>query len=100
MAGLMRGAAESVELHVDAMHDVGMVADVKGADARRVDELRRMLGGVIAAQRAKAAAEGKNEAADVLDLSRVLAPSPGGTSFSVELGLPSVCGRGSATAGT
>ncbi|MBK7865373.1 MAG: hypothetical protein IPJ65_43610 [Archangiaceae bacterium] len=88
LSQFIRGAAQSVELHVDAMHDVGMVADVKGGDAAQVDELRRMMGGAIAAMRAKAVAEGKNDAADVLDLSRVLAPKGGGTSFSMELGLP------------
>lgn len=88
LSEFIRGAAQSVELHVDAMHDVGVVADVKGGDAKQVDELRRMMGGAIAAARARAVAEGKTEAADVLDLSRVLAPAAGGTSFTMELGLP------------
>ncbi|MBL8955913.1 MAG: hypothetical protein JNK82_34380, partial [Myxococcaceae bacterium] len=88
LAELIRSAAKSVDLHVDAMHDVGMVADVKGMDAQRVDELRRMMGGAIAAARARAMAKGEKEAADVLDLSRVLAPEKGGDSFKLELGLP------------
>jgi hypothetical protein len=88
LSQLMRGAAQQVELHVDAMHDVGVVADVKGGDPAQVDELRRMMGGAIAAARAKAVAEGKSDEADVLDLSRVMAPAKGGTSFTMELGLP------------
>ena len=88
LAELIRGAAQSVSLHVDAMHDVGMVADVKGADAQRVDELRRMMGGAVAAARARAMAQGKTEEADVLDLSRIMAPKPGSTSFTMELGVP------------
>jgi hypothetical protein len=88
IAEFMKGAAQSVELHVDAMHDVGVVADVKGGDSKQVDELRRMMGGAIAAARARAAAEGHPEAAEVLDLSRVMAPTGNGTAFRMELGLP------------
>ncbi len=88
LGALIRGAAQSVELHVDAMHDVGMVADVKGMDAQKVDELRRMMGGAIAAARARAMAKGEKDAADVLDLSRVMAPEKGSSTFKVELGLP------------
>lgn len=88
LADFIRTAAQSVSLHVDAMHDVGMVADVKGGDPKQVDELRRMLGGAIAAARARAMAEGKTEQADVLDLSRIMAPKGEGTSFTMELGLP------------
>jgi len=88
LSELIRGSAQSVGLHVDAMHDVGMVADIKGMDPQRVDELRRMMGGAIAAARARAMAKGQKEAAEVLDLSRVMTPAKGGTSFTVELGLP------------
>jgi hypothetical protein len=88
LSDFMKTAAQSVELHVDAMHDVGVVADVKGGDAAQVNELRRMLGGAVAAARARAAAEGHPEAAEVLDLSRVLAPSGDGKTFRMELGLP------------
>lgn len=88
LAEFIRTAAQSVELHVDAMHDVGMVANVKGSDPAKTDELRRMMGGAIAAARARMTAEGKTEAADVLDLSRIMAPKGDSSQFTMELGLP------------
>lgn len=88
LAEFIRGAAQSVSLHVDAMHDVGVVADVKGGDPAQVDELRRLMGGAIAAARARAVAQGKTEQADVLDLSRVMAAGKDGKAFTFELGLP------------
>jgi hypothetical protein len=88
LSEFMKVAAQSVELHVDAMHDVGVVADVKGGDPAQVNDLRRMMGGAVAAARARAVAEGHPEAAEVLDLSRVMGAEGDGKSFRLELGLP------------
>src|SRR5262249_41267929 len=88
LSELVKTAAQSVQLHGDAMHDVGVVADMKGTDAQQVAELRKLFGGAVAAARARAAAEGHPEQAQVLDLSRVLEPTGDGTRFRVELGLP------------
>jgi hypothetical protein len=88
LSDFVKVAAQSVELHVDAMHDVGVVADVKGTNPEDVNALRRMMGGAVAAARARAAAEGHPEAAEVLDLSRVMGAEGDGKTFRMELGLP------------
>ncbi|MHB8876885.1 MAG: hypothetical protein ACYC8T_24575 [Myxococcaceae bacterium] len=85
LAERLREAASRVELHVDATHDVGMVADVRGTNPADAEDLGKSLGAALALGRLKAQAEGSHELAQILDLARV---KPGSGDFRVELGLP------------
>jgi len=79
-------AASAVELHLDARRDVALVAEVKGEDAQKLEDLGRTLGGALAVARAKARAEGQDEAAELLGFARI---SPEhGNALSLEVALP------------
>ena len=85
LAARLREVAQRVELHVDATHDVGIVADVQGADPAQVEDLGRSVGGLLAAARVQATAEDKPELAEILELARVLQRDG---AFVLEVGLP------------
>lgn len=85
LAQRFREAADRVELHVDASHDVGIVANVQGADPASVDDLGRSVGGLLSAARLRAMAEGEDELVEFLDLARV---RPRDGRFGLEVGLP------------
>jgi hypothetical protein len=87
LAQLMRQAAESMQLHMDVSHDVGMVADVKPTDPTTADELRRGLGAALSLARMRAVAEGNQDEASILDLARVHGAGEGG-GFRLEAGVP------------
>ncbi len=86
LAARIREAAESVELHVDASSDVGIVADVVGPSGERVEDLGKTLGAALALGRLKARADGEDELAQLLDLAAVKGNEGG--RFSLELALP------------
>jgi hypothetical protein len=85
LSAQVRNAAKRVELHLDATRDVGLVAQVTGDDASRLELLGKALGGTLAAARARALASGDTESAELLEFARVV---PGGESFSLELAVP------------
>jgi hypothetical protein len=94
----LRAATRSVELHLDASHDVGLVADMSGDDASQLSDLGKTLGGALAVARAKAVATGDNETAEFLEYAQVVP----GQKLSLELAIPleavkkrlAFCGRG------
>jgi hypothetical protein len=77
--------AENVELHVDARSDFAMTAQVKGADADKVTDLGKSLGGALSLARMKAQADGEKELAQLLDFAKV---KPDGSEFRLELAVP------------
>ena len=84
LAERMRGVVDRITLHVDASHDVGIVADVlgKGSDT---GDLGRAVGTALTVGRLTARANGDKDLAEVLDYARV--SSAGGSSFRAELAL-------------
>jgi hypothetical protein len=86
VAAKLTAVTDRVELHVDATHDVGIVADTTGNDPLAALDLAKTLGGALALGRAAASAQGRDELAAFLDHASVH-PSDSG-SFRVELALP------------
>jgi hypothetical protein len=86
LAATLRDTASSVHLHADVRHDVGLVADIEGADSSKTEELRRALGGALSVARMAAKAKGLNDEAQLLDGARVTAA--GGGTFRMQAGLP------------
>lgn len=87
LADLVLQSAKNVQLHMDVGHDMGLVADVQPSNASTTEDLRRALGGALSMARMKSAAEGDNDAAQLLDLARVGASSGSG-GFRIEAGMP------------
>jgi hypothetical protein len=85
LAKRLQDAVQNVELHVSATGDVGMVAEVGGGDADKVDDLARSMGAALSLARLQAQAQGEHDLAELLDLARV---SPQGKRFNLELALP------------
>jgi hypothetical protein len=81
----LRDTARSVELHLDATRDVGLVAQVKGDDPSRLQDLGKALGGALVGARAQAIASGDAEAAELFDYARVV---PGTENFQLEVAVP------------
>jgi hypothetical protein len=79
-------ATTGVELHADVSHDVGLVADLTGADPSKTEELRRALGGALSLARMRAQSKGHTDEAELLDLARVSAAGNG--KFRLQAGLP------------
>lgn len=86
LAATLREAAGSVRIHADVRHDLGLVADIEGADSSKTEELRRALGGALSVARMAAQAKGRPEEARLLDGARVNAAAGG--SFRLQAGLP------------
>jgi hypothetical protein len=86
LAATFRSAAKDVQLHADVDHDVGLVADIDGADATRAEELRRALGGALSLGRMQAQAKGRLDEAQLLDSASVKAAGDG--RFRMQAGLP------------
>jgi hypothetical protein len=85
LASQLQGAARSLELHLDATHDVQLVATVSGDDAAQLSDLGRALGGGLATARAKALLEGDTEAAELLEYAEVVR---GQKKFDLEMAVP------------
>lgn len=85
LARRFAAAAQQIELHVDATHDVGMQASIRGTDPQQVQDLGRSLAGLLSAARLQAAATGDDETAQLLDFAKV---EPSGDAFSLEMALP------------
>jgi hypothetical protein len=86
VAAKLKTITDQVKLHVDATHDVGIVADTTGNDPVAALDLAKTMGGALALGRAAARAQGRDELAAFLDYASVH-PSNSG-SFRVELALP------------
>jgi hypothetical protein len=87
LAEALRQSAKILQLHMDISHDVGLVADVKGDDPQKTEELRRTIGSALSLARMQAQAKGKTDQADLLDLARVES-AEGGTDFRLQAGVP------------
>lgn len=85
LAKRVEEAVQRAELHVSAMGDVGVVAQLDGQDREKVQDLAKSLGAALSLARLKAQAEGETALAELLDLAKV---SPQGDSFNLELALP------------
>lgn len=85
LARQLAEAAERVSIHVDAMNDVSLVAQVDGADDEGLDALARSLSGALSAARVKAGMEGEQVLAQLLDYAQV---SPTEGAFELDLALP------------
>lgn len=77
--------ASGVELHVDASHDVGMVATFQGESSDDVEDLSRAFGSVFSLARLKAQADGNASLAKLLEHAKVV---PEGLQSRLELALP------------
>ena len=85
LARHLQEAAQSIELHVSAMGDVGLSARVEGTDSQKVTDLAKSLGAALSLARLKAQADGDQELSELLDYAKV---SASGDHFAVELALP------------
>jgi hypothetical protein len=81
----LAAVASRIEIHVDAMRDVAIVARVTGPDAAQLDELGKSIGAALALARLDAKMRGAAGIADVLEFARV---EPARGAFSVEVALP------------
>jgi hypothetical protein len=86
VAAKLKTITDQVKLHVDATHDVGIVADTQGNDPVGALDLAKTLGGALALGRAATRAQGRDELAAFLDYASVHPKASG--SFRVELALP------------
>lgn len=77
--------ASGIELHVDAMNDFALRAEVHGEDASALEELSRTLGGALSLARLRAKTSGEEEAAEFLSYAGV---DRFGGGFAFELALP------------
>lgn len=71
LAAQLQATAQSVELHLGATRDVGLVATLRGQDSSPLKDLGRALGGALAAARTKAVLTGDSEAAGLLEYAQV-----------------------------
>ncbi len=84
LAEIIRQVVGAVDLHVDAMDDVAMVAELEGEDHPRLTDLGKSLGSALAVARMAAKARGEEELAELLSHARVSTGGP----IAVELALP------------
>ncbi len=63
--------AAHASVHVDAIQEVLLVADVEGSDIKQVEDLGKSLGAAMAVGRLEAKREGEDDLVRLMDLSRV-----------------------------
>jgi hypothetical protein len=85
LADRLRSSANRVELHVDALSDVLIVADVAGPEHDAVGDLGKALGGAISLGRMQAKAEQDDRLSGLLEGARVV---PRDGTFQTEIALP------------
>ena len=85
LAARLAEVAENVELHVDASSDFAMTAQVKGADAQKLTDLGKSLGGALSLARFKAQHDGNTRLAQLLDFAKV---RPDGNTFNLDVAVP------------
>lgn len=88
LAQLLSEAATQVKLHADVSHDVGVVAEVQGDNPSKTQDLRKALGTALTLAKLQAEAKGEKGQAEVLGFARVEKAQGGGSTFSLEAGLP------------
>jgi hypothetical protein len=86
LANRLRAVVDRITLHVDASHDVGIVADAAGAGQDGGD-LGKAIGSALTLGRLAAQTRGDKDLAEVLDYARV-SPNGDGNGFRTELALP------------
>jgi hypothetical protein len=85
LAAQIQDAVRSVELHLDATRDVGLVATLSGDNESQLTDLGKALGGALALARTKAALTGDTVTAELLDYAEV---TPRGSKVNLEMALP------------
>jgi hypothetical protein len=85
LAQRIQAAAQRIEIHADAAHDVAMTAQVEGPDPQMVQDLGQMLGTALSLGRFRARAEGDANLAELLEYANV---SPNDGRFVAEIALP------------
>jgi len=86
LADRLRSVVDRITLHVDASHDVGIVADATGA-GQDTGDLGKAVGSALTLGRLAAQTQGNKDLAEVLDYARV-SPHGTGKGFRTELALP------------
>jgi hypothetical protein len=86
LSAQLQSAASSVEFHLDATHDVGLVATASGDDADKLQDLSKTFGGAIALARSQAVLRGDTVAAELLESAEV--QSSGGRTVELEMAVP------------
>ena len=85
LAEKLRAAAKSVDLHVDATHDLAFTIDVPGAASPEMTDLADAVSGAIGLARLQAKASGQDELAELLGFAGVRRGDGG---FSLDLAVP------------
>lgn len=85
LAEKLREAARSVELHVDASHDLAITLDVRGEASAAMKDLAGAVGAAISLGRLQAKASGDDELAELLAFAGVRRGDGG---FALDLALP------------
>ena len=88
LAKRFSSAAQRVELHVDATSDVAMTAEIKGEDGQQVQDLGKSLGAALSLGRLKMQSDGQKDAAELMDLARVVRRGHDEDSFRLEMAVP------------
>ena len=88
LARRFSSAAQRVELHVDATSDVAMTAEIKGEDGQQVQDLGKSLGAALSLGRLKMQSDGQKDAAELMDLARVVRRGHDEDSFRLEMAVP------------
>jgi hypothetical protein len=86
LAERLRQVVSSINLHLDASHDVGLVLDARGSGPDTVD-FGKAVGSAMAVGRIAAAAQGNKDLGEILDYARVV-PDGDKSGFRTELALP------------
>jgi hypothetical protein len=87
LAKVITDTAGTISLHADVTKDVGLVADIDGADAKKTEDLRKALGSALTLSRLQAKAGGQLDEASILEMARV-GGAENGNRFRLEAGLP------------
>jgi hypothetical protein len=85
LAVQLGSAASSVEFHLDATHDLGLVATASGDDPAKLQDLGKAFGGAIALSRSEAVLRGDAVTAELLESAQV---APSGATINLEMAIP------------
>jgi hypothetical protein len=85
LSAQVQSAARRVEFHLDATHDVDLVATVTGDDSGHLQDLGRALGSALALQRSQAVTAGDLVTAALLKSAQV---TTRGSTVELEVGVP------------
>lgn len=85
LAEKLKAAARSVDLHVDASHDLAFTVDVPGESSAAMSDLADAVSGALTLARLQAKASGQDEFAELLGFAGVRRGDGG---FSLDLAVP------------